>query len=44
MNISLVILVVLAGIFVGAGVAYLTYMSRHALDEIESYDDSPIEL
>ena len=43
MNTSIIILVALTAIFVGASIAYLIYLSRHALDGIEEYDDSPIE-
>ena len=43
MNTSLIILLALATLFVGSGIAYLVYMANHAMDGIEEYDDSPIE-
>ena len=44
MNASLIILVALTAIFVGASIAYIVYMANHAMDGIDEYDDSPIEL
>ena len=43
MNTSLIILVALTAIFVGASIAYMVYMANHAMDGIEEYDDFPIE-